>query len=187
MTLQRLPIRVTPLLVLLLAGTALSGIARSGATETSGSDHHLYLISSCGNEKFVSSRSVDAIGRAAEEQAHVPTPLRGDIRATIDGVEGSRKERMVMLMRNAPQGGGVETFLALGDAGLRYLVLADGTAFAAEKGQTKKVALDTPIDGTSWVLEDLQPFTVERCGVMRNVDESAAQITVLCNPVKGQK
>ncbi|MGH7821866.1 MAG: UvrD-helicase domain-containing protein, partial [Candidatus Binatia bacterium] len=32
-------------------------MARSAATETAASDHHLHLISSCENEKFVSSRS----------------------------------------------------------------------------------------------------------------------------------
>ncbi|MGH7859660.1 MAG: outer membrane lipoprotein-sorting protein [Candidatus Binatia bacterium] len=131
--------------------------------------------------------SVDEIGRAAEEQARVGVPLRAEIRATIDGVEGNRSERIVMLLRKAPQGEGVETFVDLAEAKLRYLVLADGTAFAAEDGEAKEVALDTPIGATSWVLEDLRPFSIERCGVMRNVDESPRQITILCNPVKGQK
>jgi hypothetical protein len=128
--------------------------------------------------------SADEIARAAEERARVALPLRGDVSVAIDGVEGKRDQRMILLQRKAANG--VDTFVSLETAGLRYLVLADGSAYVAEKGKTRKVGLDTAIDGTSWLLEDLRPFTVERCGVARNVDESPQQVTILCNPLKGE-
>ena len=135
----------------------------------------------------VQAGALDELARAAERQGEVAAPLRADIEARIDGVEGEQRDSIVLVARRSPGGDGVDFAVDFEKAKLRYLVLADGSAHVAKNGSVEKVGLDAPLGGSSWVLADLRPFTIERCGVMRNVDESTRQMTILCNPEKGQK
>jgi hypothetical protein len=125
---------------------------------------------------------LDRVAKAAAEQAHVAAPLRADVKAEIDGLEGKKSERIVMLFRPAPSGPGIETYVQLGEGALRYLVQSDGTAWVAEGGKARKIPLDTLIGATSWTVEELLPFSIERCGLPRTVEVMPAYMTVLCDP-----
>jgi hypothetical protein len=119
---------------------------------------------------------------AAEEQANLSVPLRADIEARSEHVEGERTERIVLLERRSPSGRGSDLYVQLEAAGLRYLVLGDGSAWVSDGGRIRPASLDTGIASTSWTLEDLLPFSTARCDLPRTVEIMPGYLTLLCDP-----
>lgn len=121
--------------------------------------------------------------KRAETDIRLSTPLRAEITAEIDGVEGKKQDRFVMMQRPAPDGqAAIQIRLELEKAGQRFLVLSSSESYVAAGGSVKKAAPDSPIDGTSWTVEDLLPFAAERCAGMRIADQRPDQVTFTCEP-----
>jgi hypothetical protein len=129
----------------------------------------------------------DAVGEmmvAADAQTKLTTPLRGEGEAAIDGMQGKKQEKIVVVER--PGGAGPDVYVELQTAKQRFLLLGSGETFAAKDGKVAKAALDSPIDGTSFTVEDLFPFWSKRCGTMRVADTQSNQLTLTCEPPKGR-
>jgi hypothetical protein len=118
-------------------------------------------------------------------QNRLSAPLRADITAEIDQVEGQRQERMVAIYRNPPDKTPLaQTYVEFEKSKARFLLLSETELYALADGKVKKASLDTPLDGTSWVLEDVLPFAPPRCASMRIADTTSEQMTVTCEPKK---
>lgn len=130
----------------------------------------------------------DALSEVIEQvnrQTQLAVPLRADIDAEIDHLEGKRHEQIVMIFRNHPnETSQVQTYVEFDKSKLKYLVLGNAGFHALSGGKAEPVALDTSLDSTSWVLEDLLQFSASRCASMRIADLTPDQVTVTCEPKK---
>ncbi len=141
----------------------------------------LLLLTPCAAWSDALSELIERVGA----QTRLSTPLRADVDAEIDYLEGKKHERIVAIFRNHPtENSQIQTYIELDRAKLKFLILGDAQFFAAAEGKMKPASLDTPVDSTSWVLEDLLPFLPSRCNSMRVADLTPEQVTVACEPKK---
>jgi hypothetical protein len=129
----------------------------------------------------------DAVGdmtTLADAQTKLAAPLRGEGDLAIDGVEGKKQEKIVVVERQGTAG--PDVYVELQTAKQKYLLLGSGETYAAKDGKAAKAALDSTIDGTSFTVEDLFPFWSKRCATMRVADTQSNQLTLTCEPAKGR-
>jgi hypothetical protein len=143
---------------------------------------------------FVSIAFAGAVGaadtlptllKAVGEAERLPTPLRADASVEIDGVEGSKRDRLVIVERSAGDSKAPrQLYLELQNAKLRLLVLGPAELELASDGKPRPAKPDETLDSTSFTAEDWLPFAAERCAAMRIADLSDQQFTLVCEPKK---
>lgn len=141
----------------------------------------LLLLASTAAHSNALSELLDQVN----EQRRLVVPLRADIDAKVDHLEGEKQERLVVIVRNHPSATSeIQTYVELDKAKLKFLLLGAAGSYGFSDGQVKSIPLDTPLGPTSWVVEDLLPFSASRCAVIRIADSTPEQTTVACEPKK---
>ncbi|MBI2963172.1 MAG: hypothetical protein HYY35_05405 [Deltaproteobacteria bacterium] len=121
--------------------------------------------------------------RQAVEAGKPSTPLRADATADIDGLDGKRQERLVIVERVAADAGlPAQTLVVLAGAKLRVLALGPAELHLASGGKVSRAEAKARIGSTSFAAEDFLPFSPARCAAMRLADLTAEQFTLVCEP-----
>ena len=129
--------------------------------------------------------NLPALLKAVDEAQRLPAPIRADATVEIDGVEGSKRDHLVIVERgvNEPKVAR-QMVLELQSAKLRLLVLGPADLQLASDGKARPAKPDENVDSTSFTAEDWLPFSPERCAAMRIADLGDAQFTLVCEPKK---
>lgn len=123
--------------------------------------------------------------RKVAEAARPSTPLRADATADIDGIEGKKQDRVVVVERGSADASlPAQALVAFENAKLRLLALRPADLYLATDTKTKQAAAETKIGSTSFTAEDFLPFAPDRCAAMRVADITGEQFTLVCEPKK---
>lgn len=121
--------------------------------------------------------------RKAVEAGKPSAPLRADATADIDGLDGKKQERLVVIERAAADAGlPAQTLVVFAGAKLRVLALGPADLHLASGGKASRVGPRTRIGPTSFTAEDFLPFSPARCAAMRLADLTEHQVTLVCEP-----
>jgi hypothetical protein len=123
--------------------------------------------------------------QAVREAEQSPSPLRADASVEIDGVEGKKQDRLVIVERSgadakAPR----QLYAELQNAKVRLLALGPSELQLASDGKPRSAKPDQAVGSTSFTAEDWLGFSPERCATMRIADLSEEQFTLVCEPKK---
>lgn len=127
-------------------------------------------------------QAVTDLLKGLASQNRLSVPLSASIKAEIHGIEGDRQDRLTLTVRPGRGATSEETAVEFESAKLRALALGPAELHTASGGKTKQAAPDAALDGTSWSVEDLLPFSPDRCAAMRIADLQPDAITLICEP-----
>jgi len=125
--------------------------------------------------------SLETLLQRIADAQKVPTPLRADGTAAIDGLKGKKEERVVILERGGDAKSGGQVYVEVGSK-VRLLVRGPEDLHLAEGGKAKKAAPDAALGDMTFSAEDFLPFSPARCAAMRIADLHENQVTIVCEP-----
>ena len=146
---------------------------------------HATLLSIVLAASVSAADTLPALLQAVREAEQAPSPLRAEGSVEIDGVEGKKQDRLVIVERSATDAKAPRQLYAeLQNAKVRLLALGPTELQLASDGKPRSAKSDQAVGPTSFTAEDWLAFSPERCAAMRIADLSEEQFTLVCEPKK---